>query len=68
LLFHRSVVCGSRAAVRCPRNTTRIPTWNGTAPQNRDRPSRNCDESEETLKPLERYRWMAPIRKIAVAA
>ena len=54
MLFHASVVRGKRKAVRCPKNTTRIPTWKGTVPQNRFLPSRNWEERDDTVKPLRR--------------
>jgi hypothetical protein len=56
ILFQASVACGNRNAMRCPANTTRIPMWNGTVPQKSCLPSRNCEESDETVNPLCRYR------------
>ena len=51
-LFHASVARGTRNATRCPPSTTRRPMWNGMVPQKSTFPSRNCEESDETVKPF----------------
>jgi hypothetical protein len=55
-LFQSSVVPGRSHALRCPRKSTSIPKWKGTAPQNRVSPSRNCEDRAENLKPVCLYR------------
>ena len=52
LPFQARTARGTRKAVRCPASTTNRPKWNGTLPQKSLRPSRNCDDSDETLKPV----------------